>query len=154
MILLDSDVILLDRRYPNDPRHAINQQALQRLWSGPHPLGITQQAILEVVGILSYNVAFSLIPALLGDVTRNYRLRVVPDPLQSPGYAGCTVQDVLLQMNHQMSLADAVQAVQIAHYASGVLALLTWNARHFVGKMIIPVLTPEEWLNQHLGTTP
>ena len=154
MILLDSDVVLIDRRYPNDSRFTANQRALQHLWAGTVPLGITQQAILEVVGVLSYNVARSLIPTLFTDVMKNYRLAVVPDVQASPGYAGCTVQEVLLQLNHQMSLGDAVQAVQIARYASSAIALLTWNARHFTGKIVIPTLTPQEWLNQQTSGTP
>jgi len=38
-----------------------------------------------------------------------------------------------------MSLADAVQAVQIARFAGHADCLLTWNARHFQGKLTIPV---------------
>jgi len=49
-------------------------------------------------------------------------------------------------MQLQMSLGDAVQAVQIAHNASHAQCLLSWNAKHFSGKMAIPVLTPEDWL--------
>jgi hypothetical protein len=47
-----------------------------------------------------------------------------------------------------MALGDAVQAVQIARNASHADCLLTWNARHFVGKTAVPVLTPEDWLDQ------
>ena len=39
-------------------------------------------------------------------------------------------------------------------HAAGADYLLTWNARHFVSKLIIPALTPEEWLNQQPGATP
>jgi len=50
-------------------------------------------------------------------------------------------------MSRQMSPADAVQAAQIARHASHAECLLTWNARHFRGKLVIPVV-PEEWLTQ------
>lgn len=53
-----------------------------------------------------------------------------------------------------MSLGDAVQAVQIAKYASLADCLLTWNAKHFQGKLVLPVHTPVEWLQQRLGRTP
>ncbi len=96
MILVDSDVILVDRRYPNDPRFPINQRVLQQMWSRAFPIGITQQAILEVVGILSFNVTRSLIPTLFTDLAKNYRLRIIPDPQQVAEYAGCSVQEIMI----------------------------------------------------------
>jgi hypothetical protein len=73
---------------------------------------------------------------------------VRPDFHVHPDYAGCTVPDLITQMTSQMALGDAVQAVQIARYASDAECLLTWNARHFQGKTAVPVLTPEDWLRQ------
>ena len=52
-----------------------------------------------------------------------------------------------------MSLGDAVQAVQTAHFVPSADCLLTWNARHFTGKIAVPVMTPQEWLQQQ-GPTP
>jgi len=72
------------------------------------------------------------------------------DPSRSGGRTGlCKVyfRDLTHQMSLKMSLADAVQAVQIRLFAPHADALLTWNAKHFRGKVTVPVLTPEEWLN-------
>ncbi len=33
-------------------------------------------------------------------------------------------------------------------FAADAVCLLTWNARHFQGKVVVPVLTPEDWLRQ------
>ena len=53
--------------------------------------------------------------------------------------------ELLTQMATQMmALGDAVQAVQIRRYAHDAQCLVTWNARHFQGKVAIPVLTPED----------
>ena len=46
-----------------------------------------------------------------------------------------------------------VQAVQIASFASASECLLTWNARHFVGKLVVPVFTPQQWLDQQASPT-
>jgi hypothetical protein len=154
VILLDSDILVLDLRFPRDPRFAVNQQTLQQLWADQLPLGITVQALLEVVGKISFNTAQAHITGLPGHLSGQYRLIALPDMQQHPNYAGCTVLEVIGQMTQQMSLGDAVQAVQISRYASQADCLLTWNARHFQGKVVIPVLTPQEWLNQRLGGTP
>jgi hypothetical protein len=152
MILLDSDVLLIDLRYPNDPRFVLNRQVLQRL--AQVPLGVMSQTLLEVVGNLSFNTPVARIPQLPSYVATRYRLAVFPSFQQCPDYAGCTVFEVLTQMERQMALGDAVLVVQVARYAPFSQVLLTWNARHFVGKLVIPVLTPQDWLAQQGPSTP
>ena len=51
-------------------------------------------------------------------------------------------------MKLKMSLDDSVQAVQIRRYAPFAECLLTWNAKHFQGKIAVPVMTPVEWLRK------
>ena len=101
-----------------------------------------------MVGILSYMTSASTISGLPDVITRKYGLKVIPDPLIVPNYAAMTVADIITQMATQMALGDAVQAVQIRLFAPHAEALLTWNAKHFQGKIVVPVLTPEEWLQQ------
>jgi hypothetical protein len=154
MILLDSDVLLIELRYKNDPKFALNQQALDQIAKDGIRPAVVSHTLLEVVGNLSFGVSKALIPGLPQLVIQRCNLRVFPDPLQQPHYADCTFDEIINQISHQMALADAVQAVQIARHAPTATCLLTWNARHFVGKLVIPVLTPEEWLIQRLGRTP
>ncbi len=154
MILLDSDVLVLDLRYGRDPRVPVNRQALQQLVSDRVSLGISTAALLEVVGTLSFNVPAAHIPLLPERVMVPYGLLAIPDEQQYPQFANCTVREVVAQMGHRMSFGDAVQAVQIARFAASAECLLTWNAKHFQGKLVIPVLTPGEWLNRRLSGTP
>jgi hypothetical protein len=51
-------------------------------------------------------------------------------------------------MVHKMAAGDAVIAAQVAKYAAGATAFLTWNLKHFRGNLAVPVLTPDEWLQQ------
>lgn len=82
MILVDSDILVLDLRYQADPRYADNKSVLQRLQSEALPVGITCQALLEVVGILSYNTGRAQISRLPQYLTAHYGLNVFPDPAQ------------------------------------------------------------------------
>jgi hypothetical protein len=154
VILLDSDILLIDTRYPNDPRATVSSQCLQQLKADAGDLGITMQVMLEVVGVLSFNTSAGQIPLLPAQITATYNLAVLPDPRNHLDYAGCTFIEGVDQMCRSMALGDAVLAVQIARYANSAQCLLTWNAKHFVGKIVIPVFTPEEWLQQRLGQTP
>ena len=110
--------------------------------------------MLETVGILSFNIAPADVPLLFDQIAVQYGLIVLQDTVTHPTYPGCTVADLIAQMSRQMSLGDAIQAVQIARHAFGATCLLTWNAKHFQGKLVIPVLTPEEWLNQRTQASP
>jgi hypothetical protein len=151
VILLDSDIILIDIRYPNDPKFPVNRQVLGQLHADGTVVGMTVQALLEIVGILSFNVASHQVSALPTQICAVYQLSVVPDLHQHPQYAGCTVIELINQMKTQMALGDAVQAVQVARFAAFAECLLTWNAKHFQGKTIVPVMTPADWLNQKLA---
>jgi hypothetical protein len=152
VIFLDADVLLLELRYRRDPRAALNRQALDQIKADGTPLCITTQTLLEVVGILSFGTPHALVSQWPATIMAYFNTRVLPDLTMHPEYAGCTVAELITQMSQQMALGDAVQAVQIARHARSATCLLTWNARHFVGK--IPVLTPEEWLNRQQGKTP
>src|SRR5581483_6959632 len=99
MILLDSDVLLIDVRYQRDPRYALNRQALQRLAAASTPRGITTQALLETVGILSFNLASASTPKLMNLLPLQYGLSVLPDPQQMTDYAGCTVNELLTEIS-------------------------------------------------------
>jgi hypothetical protein len=154
VILLDSDVLMIELRYPYDRKASRNRLALQTIQADGIALGVTAQVLLEVVGNLSFNTSRAQVSRLPHTIITSYNLTVLPNLSTNPDYAGCTVAELITQMSQQMSLADAVQAVQIAHHAPTAICLLTWNARHFVGKLVISALTPDEWLNQRAGKTP
>jgi hypothetical protein len=146
VILLDADILLIELRYYPDPKAALNRQALNQIKADGTPLCITSQTLLEVVGILSFGTPRASVSQWPRTILAFFNARVVPDLTTHPNYAGCTIAELITQMSGQMALGDAVQAVQIAHHASTATCLLTWNARHFAGKLVIPAL--------RLGKTP
>lgn len=148
MIILDADILALDLLYTRDARFARNRACLERLRTDNLPCGIMVQALLEVVGKLSFNTTPADIPNLWVDIPNQYQLTIVPDPDTHPAYAACGITEVLAQMSTQMALGDAVLAVQVRRFAPAAIVFLSWNARHFRGKFPVPVLTPDEWLNQ------
>jgi hypothetical protein len=156
VIILDTDVVLIDYRYPRDPRFQRNRQALDRLRQTAEPLGITTQALLEVVGVLSFNVTATFIEQLPNAIQTQYGLTLFPNPSAIPDFAGCSFDEIVYQMKQKMGLGDAIQAVLVRKFAPPGSTLLTWNAKHFRGKLTVPVFTPEEWLQQqpHAGPNP
>jgi hypothetical protein len=154
VILLDSDVLLIDLRYQADPRAILNRQALERLRQDGHDVRVTTRVLLEVVGVLSFQTPAADVPLLPDQLRAQYGFTVIPDPAVYPDSAGWPVADLITQMTQKMALGDAVLALQVQRLAPTATALLTWNAKHFRGKVAVPVLTPEEWLNQQPPTGP
>ena len=157
MVVIDANVLVIDLCHPGDANFAANERFLEYLATNNVERGMTTQGLLEVVGKRSFQTPVALIPQLPASIRSHYGLKLIPDPATVPEYTGCTVDEVVTQIAHRMSLGDAVMAVQIARFAPAATALVTWDASHFRGKVVVPVLTPAEWLQQQpppAGPTP
>jgi len=149
MIVLDADVLVVDLRYGRDARFAANRKALDQLQQAQSPLAITCHTLLEILGILAFNYSTRDLLDLAIHLPIHYRISVVPDPANNPSYAGLTFEDVRDAIVRQLAIGDAVTFLQVERFIPQATCFLTWNARHFVGKLPISVLTPEEWLQQN-----
>jgi hypothetical protein len=148
VILLDSNVLLIDVKYHNDQNFAKNRQALNALIASGIPIALPTQVILEIVGVLSFGTPAADGRKVWPTSQSRYNLQIVPDPTVVPEHSGCAADEIIAQMVCKRHSGDAVIAAQIAKYAPVATAFLTWNLKHFRGNLIIPVLTPEEWLLQ------
>lgn len=153
MILLDANVILIQTRYQRDANYAVNRRVLDALTNGPDPVGIMAHGLYEVVGVMSFQLSPRQIIALPATLQAQFRLSVIPNPDAMPDYAGCTYADVFGQLAQQMSMGDAVMAVQLRKFAPPGSIFLTWDAQHFVNKVPLPVFRPDDWLAT-LSSTP
>jgi hypothetical protein len=57
VIVLDTDVLMIDLRYVRDARYAVNRQFLDHARLQQIPLAVTSHTLLEIVGKYSFNVA-------------------------------------------------------------------------------------------------
>ena len=148
MILLDANVLLIDFKYHNDPSFARNRQALTALVAAGGILAVPTQVIIEIVGVMCHGTPAPDVLKIWPTIQKKYNLQVIPDPAVVPDHCGCTPDEILAQTVCKRHSGDAVIAAQIAKYASGATAFVTWNLKHFRGNLVIPVLTPDEWLQQ------
>jgi hypothetical protein len=148
VILIDANVLLIDIKYNNDPNFTNNRRALTTLATSSVPLAVPTQVVLEVVGVLSFGTPAADVPKIWPTIQSKYGLRIVPDSATAPEHCGCTFDEIVAQMVHKMAAGDAVIAAQVAKYAAGANVFLTWNLKHFRGNLAVPVLTPDEWLQQ------
>ena len=150
MIFVDSNLFVIDLRYPDDANYRVNRRALDRL--GREASGVTSVLnVLEICGILSFNLSPVALHGLYVHFARRYRMSVVPGadydtPLPAP-----TVRELLASMEQRMALKDAEIALVVGQHSAALTAFVSWNAKHFVGKLAVPALTPREWLRPDSG---
>ena len=147
VIFADSNLFVIDLRYPDDADYRVNRRALDRLARDEN--GVTSVLnVLEICGILSFNLSNVALHALYIHFARRYRIAVVPGGDYETRLPAPTVRELLARMEKRMALKDAEIALAVEQHAAVLSAFVSWNAKHFVGKLGIPALTPREWLRR------
>lgn len=150
MIFVDSNLFVIDLRYPADRDYRVNRRALDRL--ARDGTGMTSILnVLEICGILSFNLSVAALHALYVHFARRYRMTLVPGGGYDTRLPAPAVRDVLATMEKRMALKDAEIALAVEQHAAGLDAFVTWNAKHFAGKLSVSALTPREWLRRGAG---
>jgi hypothetical protein len=150
VIFVDSNLFVIDLRYPDDADYRVNRRALDRV--ARDGSGMTSVLnVLELCGILSFNLSVAALHALYVHFAQRYRVTLVPGGGYDTRLPAPTVRDVLTKMEKRMALKDAEIALAVEQHAANLSAFVSWNAKHFAGKLSVPALTPREWLHRRTG---
>ncbi|MCL6642781.1 MAG: hypothetical protein K6T71_05610 [Candidatus Bipolaricaulota bacterium] len=76
-VLIDSDVFLIELRYPRDRRYAKNKAFLERVRSGELVGWTTVYNLLEICGILSFNLSPQSLQALFIGFAQQFNVTVL-----------------------------------------------------------------------------
>jgi hypothetical protein len=145
VIFVDSNLFVIDLRYRDDVAYPINRRALDRL--ARQGVGVTSVLnLLEVCGILSFNLSPQSLHDLYRHFARRFQVAVLPADEDDTRLPAPTAGEVLARMEKRMALKDAEIALAVEQQAATLTAFVSWNAKHFVGKLPIPALTPSQWM--------
>ncbi len=149
MVVVDTDVLLLEFSFHNDARQHINHQFL----ASTQNLQTTIYNLMELLGQLSFNVA----PARLNNweywLVEAYRLSVIwstnPENLNTSFAFNEEIYERPFERMkaYRMSFQDSL-IINLAERTPNIETFVTWNARHFQGKTTLEVFTPETYLAQ------
>jgi predicted nucleic acid-binding protein len=148
MVIIDTDVFLIELAFNRDARFAMNSRFLRSVKSaGP---AITIFNLMELLGSLSYHTPPAKLGAWREWLERPYRLTIIwPEPadLDARAFFEAIIYEApLLRMQmHRLGFNDALM-LDLAERTHDTRALVTWNARHFKNKTRLPVATPVEYL--------
>ena len=147
MILVDANVFVLDLRYARDRLYQSNRAFLDALAASGNG-AVTLYTLLEVAGILSFNLNPRQLRELVVHFPRRYGVAVLPPADLSMDLPMAGVGAILARMEKRCSMGDAL-AMEAAERVAGPGAVyVTWDADHFTGRTTLHVQTPAEWLEE------
>lgn len=143
MDLLDSDIFVLDLRFRDDPRYPANRTFLERRRG---PRATTIYNLLEVCGILSFNLTHAALLTLYAEFSRRYGLSMLFPSVPGPQSLPAMIRGIFDKITRKMTLGDA-QILWIAEQHPEVEQIISWNTKDFMGRTPLRILTPQEWLD-------
>ena len=145
MILIDSNVFVIDLRYPRDLHAETNRRFLDVV-RGRGDGATTLFNLLEVAGILSYNLNPRQLRELITHFPKHYGIRVLPELRLNAALPSVPLPDLLAIIEQKTSFGDALILHALQAHALHDGLFVSWDARHFEGKAPQRVLTPEGFL--------
>ena len=149
MVLLDSNIFIIDRFVPQDAVYPKNLAFVEQLSS--IDAAVSSFTLLEICGVAGFRLSVGELESWLFRFTNLYPVLVL-DAFGLKGkdaeewWSGF-VSEVAEKISRKMTLGDAVLLREAEHY--GPEALVTWNTKDFFRRTRLSVLTPTAFLRSH-----
>lgn len=147
LTVIDTPVFIIDLRYRRDRNFVANRTFLDRV-AEKRGGATTIFNLLEVCGILSFNLNKKQLKELFHYFPQHYRLEVLPHSTFDSPLPALKTGDLFEIISMKTGFGDALIVGAIEKYVPGAARFVSWNARHFRGRLSIPTLTPREFLDQ------
>lgn len=147
MTVVDTDIFVRDLRYVHDREFKTNRRFLEKI----SVLGngaTTLVNLLELCGILSYNLAAAQLKELFFYFPRRYQIQVLPVHTLEGPVPEISLGKLFELLENKMSFGDALAAEFVRQFIPGAGLFVSWNARHFQN-LPLPAITPTEYLKRH-----
>ncbi len=145
MILLDSNIFIIDRFFKRDVHYDANRHLVEQLPT--LDAGISIYSLLEICGLASFNLSEAELACWFYHFDQLYEVRVIfPRDLERTAeqYFDDLLDEMYRLFVRKMTFVDAAILSIAEEYA--VSHLVTWNKKHFEGRTSIAVMTPEDFL--------
>jgi predicted nucleic acid-binding protein len=145
MVLLDSNLFVIDRFFLRDAHYQPNKTFLQSL--STLEAGLSVFTLLELCGIASFNLTEKELRTWLSDFPSTYPVRIL-DPYGigsevSLAWFRIFLDELSGNIARKMTFGDAILLREAERYA--VTAIITWNTKDFSRRTHIPVFTPASY---------
>jgi predicted nucleic acid-binding protein len=149
LVLLDSNIFILDRFFPRDSLYSQNKTFVEKLVS--IDAAISSFTLLEICGVASFRLSSEELAAWLFGFTSLYPVYI----LDVHGLKGenCEawwstfVEEATANIAKKMTFGDAVLLREAENYDAE--AIVTWNTKDFSRRIRLTILTPTGFLRRH-----
>lgn len=146
-VFIDSDIFVRSLRYPRDQKNEINEKFLSQVQKTKIK-GVTSYFnVLEVCGVLSFNYSTDDLMGLYSDFINHFRVKVLY-PSDADGVFQYDLVRIFEAIRKKQALCDAQISYVVERFSDLISVFVSWNARHFEGKLSVPVMTPEDFLKR------
>jgi hypothetical protein len=150
VVIIDTDVFLLEFAFHRDARHRVNAEFLVSIRD--REPAITIYNLMEILGQLSFNLSPDQLSQWRLWLQEAYGLAVIwPESEDQTAeqffYSEMHCRPLAKMQTHRMAFLDAL-IIGLAEQVTATEGFITWNARHFHDKTPLPVFTPSEFLEQ------
>jgi hypothetical protein len=150
VVIVDTDVLLLEFAFHRDTRHKVNADFLTT--ARDREPATTIYNLMEILGQLSFNLSPDRLSQWHLWLQEAYGLAVIwPESEGQTArqffYSEVYSNPLAKMQARRMAFLDAL-IIGLAEQVPNVEGFITWNARHFRNKTSLPVLTPPEFLER------
>ncbi|MFQ6120990.1 MAG: hypothetical protein ACE5KE_14035 [Methanosarcinales archaeon] len=146
MLLIDSDVFLIDNFYTRDLRFEINKEFLEFVQNKETSTTIFN--LLEMCGIMSYNYSQSDLKKFFKNFDYAYNIQILypkTDDFSANDFLMQLLQESFNLILKKVNFSDSLIFVVAKQYS--INTFITWNTKHFKHlNKSIKVFTPTEYL--------
>jgi hypothetical protein len=147
LTVIDTPVFVIDLRYKRDRHFPANRAFLDHI-AKEGRAATTIFNLLEVCGILSFNLKDEQLKEMFHYFPQHYNIDVLPhSTLESP-LPFLKTGDLFDIIARKTSFGDALIIAAVERDIPGAGCFVSWNARHFRGRLKVPALTPREFLDR------
>jgi predicted nucleic acid-binding protein len=146
LILIDTNICVIDLRYKRDTNFKVNQAFLSVVAQTGNGF-TTIVNLLELCGILSFNLNQDQLLDLWTYFHDRYKITVLPEPDLQSVFPGIKINRLFNILCKKTSFGDALMIAVAEKYLSFVSTMVTWDKEHFKDKYTGKVMMPNEYLS-------
>ena len=151
-VFLDSDIFIRDLRFQRDSSYQDNRAFLNLIKQKKVSAYTSIYNLLEVCGYLSFNLDSNQLKNLYRGFSGIYSVNVLFPEMHSEAVLKLDIARIFSYIERKMALSDSLIAHVAELHKNLLNCFITWNAKHFVDKLAIEVLTPRQFFEQKIQT--
>jgi predicted nucleic acid-binding protein len=145
LVLVDTNIFVIDLRYKRDTNYEINRTFLDHISEKRNGF-TTMVNLLELCGILSFNLNEKQLTELWFYFQDRYRVVVLPVPSFETSFPVIEIREIFDLIKGRTSLGDALMISVAKKHLPFVSTMVSWDDAHFESVFPGTVLTPEKFL--------